>query len=74
MFDDMAVRHPISNIAHIYEHIYVLIFWNKYRIFPDKIGIYYAVLIQYEKSLAVHMKWVLHRVHAFWIICKSNFY
>lgn len=74
VFHNMTMCHPVSGIAHINKYIYILVFWDKNCIFPNKICIYCSILIKYQKSLPVHMEWMLHRMHSIFIIGKSDFH
>ena len=73
MFYNMTVCHPVSRITHLDKNIYILVFWNKNSIFPDKVSVHCSILIKYKKSLSVHMEWMLHWVHSIFIIGKSDF-
>src|SRR3989344_7688287 len=59
---NVTVCHPLARIGDIEEDIDILASRDQYRIFPDEIGLWYAIAVEYQKLLAVEMHRVLHRV------------
>ena len=68
MLHDMTVSHPDARIRHIDEYIYIFSIWDEDGIFPDEIGVLFAIGTEHDKSLSVYMEWMLHRMHRVCII------
>ena len=71
---DVTMSHPVSRIAHVHQDIYILTCWYESCILPDEICVDCSILVQYQKSLSVHMERMLHRVHSLFIIRQADFY
>lgn len=72
MFGNVAVYHPPPRICKVYEQIRLGSNREEHRVFPDEVLASDAVAGEYEKTLAVEMKWVLHGVKGVSVVVHAN--